>query len=138
MVKPGKLTRDYLEGRRARFMPPFRTYLVLSIFFFLIAFFDPREELGILFEPEAAAETTEATEEAASNAEDIRQEVMERLLEEGVITPEQAEEMLQDESPGGVNFTFNDNRVSADSDCEDIDSEEIPAWARSRLSAGTN
>jgi hypothetical protein len=33
-VRPGKLTRDYLEGRRARFMPPFRTYLVFSIVFF--------------------------------------------------------------------------------------------------------
>lgn len=31
-------------------MPPFRMYLVLSIVFFLIAFFDPHEELGILFE----------------------------------------------------------------------------------------
>ncbi|MFT5501991.1 MAG: hypothetical protein ACI88G_002132, partial [Woeseiaceae bacterium] len=42
VTSPGKLTRDYLEGRRVRFMPPFRTYLVLSILFFLVAFFDPR------------------------------------------------------------------------------------------------
>ena len=49
MIRPGKLTRDYLEGRRARYMPPFRMYLVLSIVFFLVAFFDPREELSILF-----------------------------------------------------------------------------------------
>src|SRR5690606_22091611 len=39
MLRPGKLTHDYLIGRRARFMPPFRTYLVLSILFFLVAFF---------------------------------------------------------------------------------------------------
>ena len=51
MIRPGKLTRDYLEGRRARYMPPFRMYLVLSIVFFLVAFFDPLEELSILFEP---------------------------------------------------------------------------------------
>ncbi len=40
LIRPGKLTRDYLEGRRARYMPPFRSYLVLSVIFFLVAFFD--------------------------------------------------------------------------------------------------
>lgn len=35
-VRPGHLTRDYLRGRRARYMPPFRMYLVLSFVFFLI------------------------------------------------------------------------------------------------------
>lgn len=50
LMRPGQLTRDYLRGRRARYMPPFRMYLVLSIVFFLLAFFDPREELGVLFE----------------------------------------------------------------------------------------
>ena len=49
MIRPGQLTRDYLRGRRMRFMPPFRTYLVLSIVFFLAAFFDPREEFGFFF-----------------------------------------------------------------------------------------
>ena len=38
IVRPGRLTRDYLEGRRVRFMPPFRTYLVLSLIFFLLHF----------------------------------------------------------------------------------------------------
>ena len=51
LVRPGKLTADYLRGRRARFMPPFRTYLVLSLVFFFIALFDPRENFGLLFEP---------------------------------------------------------------------------------------
>ena len=36
LIRPGKLTLDYLEGRRARYMPPFRMYLVLSILFFLL------------------------------------------------------------------------------------------------------
>jgi hypothetical protein len=37
MVKPGFLTKEFLAGRRARYMPPFRLYLVLSVVFFLIA-----------------------------------------------------------------------------------------------------
>ena len=138
-LKPGKLTRDYLEGRRARFMPPFRTYLVLSIFFFLIAFFDPREELGILFEPVAPAETTDAVQESAESGEDIREEVMNQLVEDGVITREQAEaveaeaDAAEEDHYGGVNFTFNGEDVSEDGNCTDMNVEELPEWARSRL-----
>jgi len=32
---PGKLSRDYNQGRRARFLPPLRLYLVLTVLFFL-------------------------------------------------------------------------------------------------------
>jgi len=32
---PGKLTREFIAGRRATYLPPFRLYLVLSVIFFL-------------------------------------------------------------------------------------------------------
>jgi hypothetical protein len=35
LLKPGLLTREFLEGRRARYLPPVRLYLVLSVVFFL-------------------------------------------------------------------------------------------------------
>jgi len=35
--KPGKLTQEFIAGRRAAYLPPFRLYLVLSILFFLVA-----------------------------------------------------------------------------------------------------
>ena len=34
--KPGKLTQEFVAGRRAAYLPPFRLYLVLSILFFLV------------------------------------------------------------------------------------------------------
>jgi hypothetical protein len=37
--KPGKLTQEFVAGRRAAYLPPFRLYLVLSIIFFLAASF---------------------------------------------------------------------------------------------------
>ena len=37
LVKPGVLTREFLSGRRASYLPPFRLYLVVSVLFFLIA-----------------------------------------------------------------------------------------------------
>ncbi len=37
LFRPGKLTRDYLDGRRFRYTPPLRLYLFASIAFFLLA-----------------------------------------------------------------------------------------------------
>jgi len=36
MAFPGRVTRDYLKGRRGRYIPPFRLYLIASLAFFLI------------------------------------------------------------------------------------------------------
>ena len=35
--KPGKLTQEFVAGRRAAYLPPIRLYLVLSVIFFLVA-----------------------------------------------------------------------------------------------------
>jgi hypothetical protein len=35
LFKPGFLTREFFDGRRARYLPPVRLYLVLSVAFFL-------------------------------------------------------------------------------------------------------
>lgn len=37
LFKPGFLTNEYLRGRRVRYTPPFRLYIVLSLIFFLTA-----------------------------------------------------------------------------------------------------
>jgi hypothetical protein len=37
LFKPGFLTAEFLAGRRARYLPPVRLYLVLSVAFFLLA-----------------------------------------------------------------------------------------------------
>src|SRR5210317_1901963 len=76
LIRPGKLTLDYLEGRRARYMPPFRMYLVLSVLFFVVAFFNPREDLSLLFEPEP-----EPTAEETQELDEARAEAMEMLEE---------------------------------------------------------
>lgn len=45
LFNPGRLTREYLEGRRARYVPPFRLYIVASLaFFFLLAALPDRGE----------------------------------------------------------------------------------------------
>jgi hypothetical protein len=41
--RPGLLTQEYLAGRRARYVPPLRLYLVLSVFLFLIVSLDDND-----------------------------------------------------------------------------------------------
>ena len=49
-LKPGELTREYLAGRRIRYLPPVRMYLVASLTFFLIVslFGDPSEDDALI------------------------------------------------------------------------------------------
>jgi len=37
LFHPGKLTRDYLDGRRFRYVPPMRLYIFSSVIFFILA-----------------------------------------------------------------------------------------------------
>lgn len=47
LVKPGALTLEYLAGRRARWFPPFRLYLMVSLVFFALTALKPSK--GITF-----------------------------------------------------------------------------------------
>jgi Protein of unknown function (DUF3667) len=47
LFKPGYLTHEFLAGRRARYLPPVRLYLVLSVVFFLCASLSRPEALQI-------------------------------------------------------------------------------------------
>lgn len=152
ITRPGKLTRDYLEGRRARYMPPFRTYLVLSIVFFMVAFFDPRQELGILFEPQE--ESAQVSEEEDQEALEIRQEILRDLAEEGIIVgdpsgpgestgssnPEEeaagldnsdGDEATDDE--GGISISLSDGDTDGNCNIDDMENADIPQWLASRL-----
>ncbi|MGB5739694.1 MAG: DUF4286 family protein [Woeseia sp.] len=129
--RPGQLTRDYLRGRRARYIPPFRTYLLLSLLFFLIALFDPREQFSLFFEPldETAAP---ADEESASDANGsaVREEVLRELEAEGVIVPRAD----GDEKSRGVTVIVGDDQLDADCELEEYDPGDMPAWMGRRLS----
>ncbi|MDH3273278.1 MAG: DUF4286 family protein [Gammaproteobacteria bacterium] len=139
MIRPGQLTHDYLQGRRARYMPPFRMYLVLSLLFFVIAFFDPREELGLLFEPQP-----EQTSAAAADGEiavpdeaiDEAQQVLDELAADGVLPDVELSETA-DTHGGGFILKLDDDgeeiEVDGDCDVESSELEELPGWIARRL-----
>lgn len=65
LFKPGFLTREFLDGRRARYLPPVRLYLVLSVVFFL--WFAATVHTGdqAQLTPEARAAIAEARQQGA-------------------------------------------------------------------------
>lgn len=143
LVRPGRLTREYLMGRRARFMPPFRTYLVLSVIFFLVAFFDPQQQFGMLLEP---ADTPSAAEQAATAAE-IRQEVLDDLAAEGIIVGEpdapaeapapsvDAEDAgdAEPDQESGANIQIKDGSPIVSCNFDDANLKGLPEWFSRRL-----
>lgn len=42
LFRPGFLTREFLDGRRVRYLPPLRLYLVVSVIFFIIVGLESR------------------------------------------------------------------------------------------------
>ena len=61
LFRPGHLTRNYLAGRRQRYIPPIRLYLFFSIIFFLVVGLVPVNiQNAIQINPAGTAGTTQA------------------------------------------------------------------------------
>lgn len=131
VLRPGRLTYDYLRGRRVRFMPPFRMYLVLSIVFFLVAFFDPQQKFSILYEA-APAEAGQADADGAAplDREALRREIYEDLAAEGVAVPP-----LPGEAPAATDDRGANAGDDEDGNCDfsDFDASGMPDWLERRL-----
>ena len=148
LARPGKLTLDYLQGRRARYMPPFRMYLVLSVVFFVIAFFDPQDDLSLLFEPEPpTTEEQQDAEEKREEAVDEARQKIEELAAQGILSPEDAEKALAGidgnaDEPGtsvtlyssgegddGLDFEYDEET----GECTVSGADGLPEWLQRRL-----
>jgi hypothetical protein len=46
--KPGRLTQEFIAGRRVAYLPPFRLYLIVSIAFFLLASFAHIRQIEVI------------------------------------------------------------------------------------------
>lgn len=137
-IRPGKLTRDYLEGRRARYMPPFRSYLVLSIVFFLVAFFDPAEEFGPFLQTEESSPIAE--ENNQSVAQEFRDGFIDGLTAEGEGEPETNSSGATSagqatESEDGFSIQLDSDGTGTNSTCDSVAGEDLPDWMSSWMTA---
>lgn len=81
IFKPGKLTNEYIAGKRVRYLPPFRLYLILSILFFLVAAIP--EFTG--FDNQDQESIEDAAQEAREDIQESRDAIQEALQEAGLI-----------------------------------------------------
>jgi len=59
LTRPGMLTREYFAGRRERYLPPIRLYLVLSVAFFLLLALNQRSAVALSSETRIDADCSE-------------------------------------------------------------------------------
>lgn len=83
LFKPGRLTRDYLDGRRYRYTPPMRLFIFSSMLFFILAATLAGNAIQVgnvrLYEEDKDVVALSGT---ASLAEEIRKEVRQDLERE--------------------------------------------------------
>jgi hypothetical protein len=65
--RPGFLTREFFDGRRVRYLPPFRLYLVISVIFFLVA--GVPDDLKVNINNDRTPEQTKALQDVARQLE---------------------------------------------------------------------
>jgi hypothetical protein len=79
--KPGQLTKDFVEGRRARYVSPLRVYLTFSLLFFFLAAIGPRGGvIRVGTGPNASAPTNAEEEKQADEISHHLQKQLPRLM----------------------------------------------------------
>lgn len=76
LVRPGHVTRRYIDGKRANYVPPFRLYVLTSLLFFALAFaFGPSDQalkdLGERNQAGQAIESDELTPEQQTAIDEV-------------------------------------------------------------------
>ncbi|MEL7109664.1 MAG: DUF3667 domain-containing protein [Pseudomonadota bacterium] len=81
LFRPGRLTKNYTEGKRARYVPPFRLFLLASLLFYLILFaiVPPGQYMNV--DEETRAEITQGIVDGRTDqaAQAIQESTRERL-----------------------------------------------------------
>jgi hypothetical protein len=83
IFRPGRLTREYIHGRRVRFIPPVRLYLFVSIlFFFLLSILFKGPEISQEVEQDAPGDSLSlATTVADSTVNPVEADSLERSID---------------------------------------------------------
>src|SRR5262245_38237473 len=78
LFKPGELTAEFLRGRRARYVPPLRLYLVCSLLFFALAAWSRSPFINIRMtknDIQLSAQREAARKETVARLEHLRDEI---------------------------------------------------------------
>ena len=110
-----------------------------------MAFFDPREELSLFFEPqpsevtEVESDATDADEanvnEAIIDAERTRQEIFDELAKSGIIVGDRTapDGIIGEAGPITIRIDGDDDATDEDCSVDASDLEDLPDWLARRL-----
>jgi len=112
LFRPGKLTRDYLDGRRFRYVPPLRLYIFSSIVFFFLVAMLAGSAINIQIDEEddvvTAIHIGETDEEQLNKAMESLEKLDSELADEIRDDIKAATEDAQDDEDNDDGFQFND------------------------------
>jgi hypothetical protein len=104
LVRPGQLTLDYFAERRARYVPPVRLYLVVSIVFFGLA------SLTSTFKPDMVVGDADDQKQTTADLAEIKREARQAALEAQQATrpAAAAKPAASEDDDGGFNLDLQD------------------------------
>ncbi|NGX17289.1 DUF4286 family protein [Wenzhouxiangella sp. XN24] len=114
MFRPGRLTLNYLQGRRASYVPPARLFIATSIVFFFVASLNTQVEFGpgdVVYEAQDGFGEVEAPDADGPDTP---------------ATPE-ATEAPDTESDKGTDIEGEVGGIHFDGDCN-VDYSDVPDW----------
>lgn len=132
LFKPGRLTHDYMHGRRFRYAPPMRVYIFSSIVFFLLAAILSSNSINLEARNGDLIVVSPDTEEEQQKIEEALENLPDSVREE--IDVEQALEEVHDEGAFDVDdldIQFNDEPW--DRETNPVDIRWLPDWLNERI-----
>ncbi len=135
LFKPGRLTRDYMEGRRFRYAPPMRLYIFSSIVLFLLAALLSSNAISVGSKTKSPDESiiriTTATLEEKQQVEEALNKLPAGLREQidvdHLLSEKVDEDVGADKDPFAINqISFNDKPW--DRETNPVDIPWLPDW----------
>ena len=134
LFKPGRLTRDYMEGRRFRYAPPMRLYIFSSIVFFLLAALVSSDSITIQGTPDGDV-TVNVADAPASKQKEI-QEALDQLPPDVRKKIDEEKLVIASENKGDIGFKSSDiqfNDKPWDRETNPVDIRWLPDWLNDRI-----
>ena len=134
LFKPGKLTRDYMQGRRFRYAPPMRVYIFSSILFFLLAAVLSSNSVSFNGEDDALIHVVTDNVEDVQKVEGALENLPESVRKN--IDVEQIIEDVEEEDADEDGFNLGDiqfNEEPWNRETNPVDIKWLPEWLNDRI-----
>lgn len=136
LFKPGRLTRDYMEGRRFRYAPPMRLYIFSSILFFLLAALLSSDSISVSSsgKDDSIIHLIADSEEEKQAAQEAINQLPGPIRKQIKVENELAENELADNVSSGFeldDIQFNDEPW--DRETNPVDIRWLPDWLNDRI-----